>query len=194
MINFVKRLGKRESLSRSALFLFCLMFLVNQTPDSVTSTQTFTCNHTAIYGRKLDFYPKTFLLTLVSIPLCSANLPIKSLLGNGNLILVFPLLTLRTSKYCLANFQFYYKSLSTLLTTIYNIMHLDVTRLVNLILTKFVLPLLSLQVHTPRIQPRGAIFFQTTFINLSGALLHNESLRSSDTILGKLYLQSPQSV
>ena len=146
------------------------MFLVNQTPVSV-----FAINHASTYGQKLNFSPKTFS-SWFSIPLCSANLPNKYILFHGDLILVFPLFALRASQYWLANSQFYCKSHSTLLCAIYNIMHLSVTRLADLVLTKFVFQLLRLQEHIPRIQPRGAIFFQITFSNLSGFLLHNETV------------------
>ena len=47
-------------------------------------------------------------------------------------------------------------------------MYLRATRLANLVLTKAVLQLFHQQVHNPRMQPRGDIFFQ---IKLSGALL-----------------------
>ena len=56
-------------------------------------------------------------------------------------------------------------------------MYLSETRLTNLVLTKAVFQLLRLEKHTPRMQPRGVMFSEITFTNLSGTLLHNETIK-----------------
>ena len=57
------------------------------------------------------------------------------------------------------------------------IAYLSTNRLVNLVLTKTVFQLFFLQLHTLRMQSTGDMFFQIRFSNLSGALLHNETVK-----------------
>ena len=56
-------------------------------------------------------------------------------------------------------------------------MYLSAITLANLVLTKAVFQMLRLQVHTPSITPKSDILFQITFSNLSGALLHTETVK-----------------
>ena len=60
--------------------------------------------------------------------------------------------------------------------------------------TKAVFQLFYLQLHIPCIQARRDILSQITFSSLSGTLLHSVAIVACNLIVGKLDVQSLQSV